>query len=183
VDGEQHGVQDTELVEVVCPLNGTVVSLECGVGARVHRDSPVVTVESGPTRVAVEAGVYGVVDQVHAYVGGVVEPGSILAVVAADAASLDAADLTDPTQDAVLDEPYGAPASPPAVCTLCGAERLEPGFVEDRGQGASGFARWVRGPLEIGLFGARRMGRRRWAIEAYRCLSCSHLELFASEEV
>ncbi|MFJ1604987.1 hypothetical protein ACIOHS_16705 [Streptomyces sp. NPDC088253] len=59
---------------------------------------------------------------------------------------------------------------------------LEPGFVEDSGQGARGFARWIAGPLKRGpLGGARRMGRPHWQIDAYRCLTCAHLELFAAQ--
>ena len=60
---------------------------------------------------------------------------------------------------------------------------MEPGFIEDRGQGAPGYGRWVEGRLEQGLFGPRRFGRGRRAIEAYRCQLCSHLELFATDRV
>jgi hypothetical protein len=69
-------------------------------------------------------------------------------------------------------------------CTACGAEDLEPGFVEDRGEGSQGYTRWIAGALERGIFGgARKMGRPRWAIEAWRCGRCQHLELFAREQV
>ncbi|GGQ40363.1 hypothetical protein ACFYNW_36950 [Streptomyces virginiae] len=69
-------------------------------------------------------------------------------------------------------------------CTYCGGVGLEPGFVEDAGEGARGYARWIAGPLERGLFGgAKRLGRPRRRIEAYRCPHCSHLELFATEAV
>ncbi|WP_285564937.1 hypothetical protein [Streptomyces sp. RTGN2] len=69
-------------------------------------------------------------------------------------------------------------------CTQCGAVGLEPGFVEDSGQGSRGYARWIAGALERGLFGgARRMGRPHWQIDAYRCPTCSHLELFATARV
>ena len=65
-------------------------------------------------------------------------------------------------------------------CTQCGVTGLEPGFIEDRGQGAQGFSQWISGPLEVGfLGGARRMGRQRWAVHAVRCPRCMHLELFA----
>jgi hypothetical protein len=65
-------------------------------------------------------------------------------------------------------------------CTHCGAAGLQPGFIEDSGQAARGYARWIEGFLERGIFGgAKRMGRERWRIDAYRCTSCSHLELFA----
>ncbi|WUN35612.1 hypothetical protein OG823_02555 [Kitasatospora sp. NBC_00315] len=69
-------------------------------------------------------------------------------------------------------------------CTHCESESLEPGFIEDAGEGARGYARWIAGALELGLFGgARRLGRQRWRIEAYRCTACGHLELFALQPV
>jgi hypothetical protein len=68
-------------------------------------------------------------------------------------------------------------------CTQCGAVGLEPGFVEDAGQASRGYARWIRGNLERGIFGgAKRMGRERMRIDAYRCGDCGHLELFAAAE-
>ncbi|MER5380852.1 hypothetical protein OG788_37105 [Streptomyces sp. NBC_00647] len=67
-------------------------------------------------------------------------------------------------------------------CTQCGTVGLEQGFVEDSGQNAPGFARWIAGPLERGLFGgAKRLGRPRRQIDAYRCPTCAHLELFATQ--
>ncbi|WP_411102912.1 hypothetical protein [Streptomyces sp. cmx-4-9] len=73
---------------------------------------------------------------------------------------------------------------PDVRCTYCGAVGLEPGFVEDAGEGARGFARWIAGPLELGwLGGAKRMGRPRRRIDAYRCRQCGHLELFATDHV
>ena len=65
------------------------------------------------------------------------------------------------------------------VCTQCGCKALEEGFVEDTGQGTKGFTNWIAGPLQQGPFGgARRMGRQRRAIAAFRCTECGHLELF-----
>lgn len=65
-------------------------------------------------------------------------------------------------------------------CTHCGMTGLEQGFVEDRGEGSPGYTQWIAGPLERGLFGgARRMGRPRSQIDAFRCAQCGHLELFA----
>ncbi|GGT14361.1 hypothetical protein GCM10014713_03790 [Streptomyces purpureus] len=65
-------------------------------------------------------------------------------------------------------------------CTQCGAVGLETGFIEDAGEHSRGFARWISGPLEKGILGgAKRMGRPRWQIDAYRCAGCGHLELFA----
>jgi hypothetical protein len=66
-------------------------------------------------------------------------------------------------------------------CTQCGAVGLEPGFVETPVQGASGYALWIEGLLELGLFGGvKTRGRRRFQIHAYRCARCGHLELFAA---
>ncbi|MEZ0069477.1 DNA-directed RNA polymerase subunit RPC12/RpoP [Streptacidiphilus sp. MAP12-20] len=66
-------------------------------------------------------------------------------------------------------------------CTQCGAIGLQPGFIEDpRG---SGDTRWVAGAIERGpLGGAKRMGRKRMQIDAFRCPDCGHLELFATQE-
>jgi predicted nucleic-acid-binding Zn-ribbon protein len=75
-------------------------------------------------------------------------------------------------------------ASNSRACTHCGDERLDEGFIEDSGQGTSGFARWIAGPLERGPFGgAKRMGRTRRQILAFRCAQCGHLELFAGDEI
>lgn len=69
-------------------------------------------------------------------------------------------------------------------CTNCGAEGLEPGFLEDAGEHSKGFLKWIEGPLERGILGgARRMGKGRWAVSASRCGYCGHLELFAHEPV
>jgi hypothetical protein len=68
-------------------------------------------------------------------------------------------------------------------CTHCGGQSLQQGFVEDKGEGSQGYGRWIEGPLERGPFGgARRMGKRRFTIDAFRCTQCSHLELFARPE-
>jgi hypothetical protein len=69
-------------------------------------------------------------------------------------------------------------------CTHCDAADLEPGFIEDSGEGSRGYARWIAGPLERGFFGgAKRMGRQRWQIEAFHCRTCGHLELFTWKPV
>jgi hypothetical protein len=66
-------------------------------------------------------------------------------------------------------------------CAQCGAVGLEPGFVEDMGQGSRGYSRWISGPLQRGLFGGAKVGGRpRWQIDAFRCPNCAHLELFAA---
>ncbi|WP_405779676.1 hypothetical protein [Streptomyces sp. NBC_00859] len=68
-------------------------------------------------------------------------------------------------------------------CTQCGAVELEPGFIDDSGQGAAGYGKWIAGPLARGAFGgAKKMGRTRREISAHRCSICGHLELFAIEE-
>lgn len=68
-------------------------------------------------------------------------------------------------------------------CSACGAESLEPGFVEDAGESSQGYARWIPGPLERGLFGgARRLGKQRFMIEAHRCARCGFLMLFARSQ-
>ena len=67
------------------------------------------------------------------------------------------------------------------TCTHCGAKELEPGFIEDAGQNSRGYARWIAGALQRGPFGgARLLGKQRWQIDAFRCLSCGHLELFVN---
>lgn len=69
-------------------------------------------------------------------------------------------------------------------CTSCGNQGLEAGFIEDSGEGSHGYARWIQGTLERGFFGgAKRLGKQRWQIDAYRCPACGHLDLFASKSV
>lgn len=70
------------------------------------------------------------------------------------------------------------------TCTHCGTVGLADGFIEDAGEHSRGYARWIEGALERGVFGgAKRMGRPRRQIEAFRCPKCGHLELFATGEV
>lgn len=69
-------------------------------------------------------------------------------------------------------------------CGQCGGTALDPGFVEDSGDHSRGYARWIPGALETGFFGnAKRMGKQRWKIVAYRCSKCGHLELFTTDPV
>jgi hypothetical protein len=71
-----------------------------------------------------------------------------------------------------------------AACTICGDQHLEAGFIEDTGQSAMGYARWIQGSLQRGIFGgAKRLGRLRREIRAFRCQQCGHLELFTGEVV
>jgi hypothetical protein len=68
-------------------------------------------------------------------------------------------------------------------CTQCSATDLESGFLQDLDRIARD-AQWIPGPLERGLLGgARRMGRQRRQIDAFRCTQCGHLELFAGTTV
>ncbi|MEU5883355.1 hypothetical protein [Spirillospora sp. NPDC047279] len=70
------------------------------------------------------------------------------------------------------------------ACTQCGSPGLEPGFIEDSGESSRGYARWIAGPLQRGIFGGvKRMGKQRWRVDAFRCTRCAHLELFAGEAV
>lgn len=65
-------------------------------------------------------------------------------------------------------------------CSWCGSIQLEPGFIEDTGQAAKGFARWIPGEMNKGLFGgAQRFGRERIDITGQRCIACGYLCLFA----
>ncbi|MFC8723049.1 hypothetical protein [Kitasatospora sp. NPDC057198] len=72
------------------------------------------------------------------------------------------------------------PQPTPIRCTHCGHTGLDQGFIEDDGRDSQGDARWIPGPVEHGpLGGARRFGRARVQIDAFRCPLCGHLELFA----
>jgi hypothetical protein len=65
----------------------------------------------------------------------------------------------------------------PGACVRCGGS-LETGFLEDGGE-SIGRTRWIPGPIEVGpLGGTVKMGKPRYEIQAARCQSCSHLELF-----
>lgn len=80
--------------------------------------------------------------------------------------------------------PILAPVTTPIRCTSCQHVGLDPGFVEDSGEGSRGDARWVAGAIERGFFGrAKRLGRPRMQIDAYRCPECGHLELFAAKQL
>ena len=55
----------------------------------------------------------------------------------------------------------------------------EAGFIEDSGEGSPGFARWIPGALERGMFGgARRMGRQRFEVVAMACQRYRHVDLY-----
>lgn len=64
-------------------------------------------------------------------------------------------------------------------CLRCGNTAHEEGFVDDT---VNGRVRWILGAPEIGLFGnARRVGRPRGVISAWRCINCSRLEFTVGE--
>jgi len=68
-------------------------------------------------------------------------------------------------------------------CSACQSAGMEPGFLEDAGDNSRGYARWIAGPLETGVFGgARRMGKVRHTVSAYRCRECGHLDLYVDNE-
>jgi hypothetical protein len=74
------------------------------------------------------------------------------------------------------------PVAGPRRCPQCEGADFEEGFVEDMGQSSQGYARWIAGPLERGIFGgAYRLGKERYPVAAYRCRRCSHLVLFVTE--
>lgn len=67
-------------------------------------------------------------------------------------------------------------------CSACQSVALDQGFVEGSGESSRGYARWIAGSLEKGLFGgAKRMGRPKRTITAYRCTVCGHLDLYAAD--
>jgi hypothetical protein len=69
-------------------------------------------------------------------------------------------------------------------CTYCGAIGLEPGFISDSGQSSPGYARWIQGALERGIFGGAKVIKKpKWQIEVFRCPRCAHLEMFAASRV
>lgn len=53
----------------------------------------------------------------------------------------------------------------------------------DAGQNSHGYAQWVPGPLEQGIFGGAKLwGKVRFEIQAHRCPRCGHLELFTGNQ-
>lgn len=95
-------------------------------------------------------------------------------------------DMSEYQQIPVPPQPGSSTGSGPArrsdaaVCPWCSGTNFEPGFVEDTGQSAQGFARWIPGEMNKGLFGgAQRFGRERIDITGQRCIACGYLCLFA----
>lgn len=62
------------------------------------------------------------------------------------------------------------------ICSSCGGNRFEGGFVDDAGAGR---IRWFQGPMRLSLIGnSRRTGTKR-TIKGWRCVQCNRLELYA----
>lgn len=75
------------------------------------------------------------------------------------------------------------PARGGLQCTRCDWSPLEPGFVMDSGQSATGYAQWVPGPMESGLFGGAKLwGKARFQVDAWHCPRCHHLDLFVGQQ-
>ena len=69
--------------------------------------------------------------------------------------------------------------TPPAyACPACHSTEFEEGFIDDVSEGR---VRWLAGPIEMGLFNTRKMGRARRLIGAWRCVGCNRLELIAAQ--
>ena len=68
-----------------------------------------------------------------------------------------------------------------STCTACGAQGMfSEGFLEDTGESAKGYVRWVDSPRDTGFFGGlSTMGATRLLVRAFRCRECNHLDLFA----
>ena len=82
----------------------------------------------------------------------------------------------------MVNEPYdsgdqqSAESLPPLVCLRCGSIEFEPGFIDDVSQGR---VRWIEGAVKLGVWSTRKLGRARRVVEAFRCVRCNRLELFA----
>lgn len=67
------------------------------------------------------------------------------------------------------------------TCPRCGG-RMEQGFVPEYTHHSSvRLSQWVAGAPERGWFGLKLRGRRKMAIETYRCPRCGYLESYAPE--
>ena len=66
-------------------------------------------------------------------------------------------------------------------CTACGAVgMLDEGYLDDTGEAAKGYVRWVNSPRDTSLLGGfSSMGAERLLVRSFRCRECWHLELFA----
>ena len=67
-------------------------------------------------------------------------------------------------------------------CTCCGTTGLQQGFILDNAPAGRGDTRWVAGLIERGPLGRARTARRlHLRIDAFRCHTCGHLEMFATQ--
>lgn len=74
----------------------------------------------------------------------------------------------------------GRMTGPPAyACPACGSTEFEEGFIDDV---SNGRVRWLAGPIKMGVFNTRKMGRARRIISAWRCGGCNRLELIAAPD-
>jgi len=71
---------------------------------------------------------------------------------------------------------------PELTCPKCDGE-LELGFVVDPSIGMVKPGLWVEGTAELNLMrGTTLTGKRSYGIDAYRCVRCGYLELYAGLE-
>ena len=86
-----------------------------------------------------------------------------------------------PTHHGEVTETNDGQPGRPGHCPQCRGTEFDEGFVEDMGQSSQGYARWIAGPLQRGIFGgAQRLGKPRFPVSAYCCRSCGHLVLYAT---
>jgi len=67
------------------------------------------------------------------------------------------------------------------TCLRCGGE-LEEGFLLDETQGGYSTTQWVEGPPDKSVWmGLKLRRRRRLPLQAYRCVGCGALDLYARD--
>lgn len=64
------------------------------------------------------------------------------------------------------------------TCAQCGG-RMEQGFIPEATRHSNGPSEWIEGPPEKGWAGLKLRGKRRLAVETYRCQRCGVLESYA----
>ena len=70
---------------------------------------------------------------------------------------------------------------PVSTCAKCGG-RMEPGYMLEYTQHSSyRVSQWVQGAPERGFWGIKLRGRKRLAMETFRCQRCGYLESYAPE--
>jgi hypothetical protein len=69
----------------------------------------------------------------------------------------------------------------PLVCAACGGT-CEEGFLRDVMHGGYKPGMWVEGPPEKSFWSGTKVGdRRQYRVQAFRCVKCGKVELFARE--